>query len=138
MVSAYVDNFQWPPFFQVYVKAVGDTGVNVGAFVLGIVKKPEITLSGRTVQGTLGFNTMDEMMLNLAESMFLGWGRELNLILQYLEMTGGRGWMPSGKDSSLIIAKDIGLDVGTELESWKENMVKKNWKYVLDIKQWVL
>lgn len=91
MVAGYVDNFQWPPFSPVHVKAVdkcafiqpqdkstvqpviGDAAVNVGPFVLGIVNKPEITRGGRTVLATLGFRTTEDMMLSLAECL----GKEL-------------------------------------------------------------
>ncbi|THC93301.1 hypothetical protein EYZ11_007226 [Aspergillus tanneri] len=114
MVSAYVDNFQWPPFFQVYVKAVGDTGVNVGAFVLGIVKKPEITLSGRTVQGTLGFNTMDEMMLNLAECI----GTEI--AYTKVDMDSYVPWLGKRIEPDIAI---FGNDWGTWLDAFGERQL---------------
>lgn len=163
-VTNYVDNFLYPPFQPVYMPALdkylllqphnkssqlpllGDAQVNTGPFVLGIVKNSELA-KGRTVLGTLGFETAEYVAKSLAkqlekevvytkvdletfESVFPKWGTEIGSNLVYFDhIKGPAGWGSSGnKDVDPLLPADLGLEIGKDLETWDAGMARMEWK----------
>lgn len=125
---------------------LGDAQVNTGPFVLGIVKHSELA-KGRTVLGTLGFETAEYVAKSLAtqlekevvytkvdmetfESVFPKWGTEIGSNLVYFDLIKGPdGWGSSGnKDVDPLLPADLGLEIGKDLETWDAGMARMEWK----------
>lgn len=82
-LTAYVDNFAYPPFQPFYLESIdkyivlqtqekstltpllGDAQVNTGPYVLAIVKSGDLAIHGRTVLASLGIETYEKVVKTL-------------------------------------------------------------------------
>ncbi|KAG4434744.1 hypothetical protein IFR05_009770 [Cadophora sp. M221] len=105
------------------ILSLGDPNINVGPFALAITKKPELTLPGKFVLGSVESLTTGDILKSWSEAtgkeaeyvqitledfnrLWPMWGREMGEMLVYWEEFGDKGW--SGEE--LVTKEDLGLD----------------------------
>lgn len=105
------------------ILGLGDQNINVGPFALAIVKKPELTLPGKFVLGSVESLTTGDLLKSWSEvtgneaeyvqvtleefdRLWPMWGLEMGEMLKYWEEFGNKSW--SGE--KLITKEDLGIE----------------------------
>ncbi|PVH78512.1 NmrA-like family protein-like protein [Cadophora sp. DSE1049] len=105
------------------ILGLGDQNINVGPFALAIVQKPELTLPGKFVLGSVESLTTGDLLKSWSEvtgkdseyvqvtleefdSLWPKWGLEMGEMLKYWEEFGDKSW--SGEE--LVTKEDLGIE----------------------------
>ena len=105
------------------ILGLGNQNINVGPFALAIVKKPELTLPGKFVLGSVESLTTGDLLKSWSEvtgndaeyvqvtlkefdRLWPVWGLEMGEMLKYWEEFGDKSW--SGEE--LVTKEDLGIE----------------------------
>jgi hypothetical protein len=142
-ITFYAANYMYPMFTPNFLKSsgkyiqlstaapstpfhtIGDTRANVGAFVMAILRKPEVslrkfvlakteTVTNREVLATWSRATglaaeFVRVTLDEFDHVWPAWGREMGLMLEFWDEAREKSWT----GESIVGAEELGVDVGS-------------------------